>query len=145
MTEREIRLVQESFHSVAPIADQVAAIFFARLFELDPSLRGLFSRGFAGQGPLFMQALGDAVQGLGRADRLEPTLRELGRRHAGYRVRAAHYDLAGVALLWALGRSLREAFTAEHHAAWTRFYAYVAATMQAGARESPAAPGPLSP
>ena len=32
-------LVQESFAAVMPIADDAAALFYHRLFELDPSLR----------------------------------------------------------------------------------------------------------
>ena len=37
-------LIRESWAQVAPIADTAATIFYDRLFELDPSLRKLFSR-----------------------------------------------------------------------------------------------------
>jgi nitric oxide dioxygenase len=36
-------LVQESFATIAPIADDAAALFYRRLFEIDPSLKK-FSR-----------------------------------------------------------------------------------------------------
>ena len=39
MTAQEIMLVRESFRKLEPMADQAAALFYARLFELDPSLR----------------------------------------------------------------------------------------------------------
>ena len=36
MTPEQVRLVQESFAKVAPIADQAAIMFYDRLFELAP-------------------------------------------------------------------------------------------------------------
>ena len=41
MTPKQIVLVQESF-KVLPAADVAAALFYGRLFELDPSLRDMF-------------------------------------------------------------------------------------------------------
>ena len=42
MTDTQKTLVQDTFAMVAPITDQAAALFYGRLFELDPSLRPLF-------------------------------------------------------------------------------------------------------
>ncbi|RYF62188.1 MAG: hemin receptor, partial [Comamonadaceae bacterium] len=39
MTPHQIELVQSSFAKVVPIADQAAALFYARLFELAPDVR----------------------------------------------------------------------------------------------------------
>lgn len=135
MTPREITLVQESFRKVAPISEQAAAIFYARLFELDPSLRALFHGNMAEQGRKLMQVLGFAVGGLTKLDDLVPAVRALGLRHAGYRVREAHYETVGEALLWTLARGLGASFTVEHQAAWAKVYWLLAETMKAGARD----------
>lgn len=135
MTPREILLVQESFRKVAPISDQVAALFYARLFELDPSLRALFDGSMADQGRKLMEMLGDAVGGLNRFDALVPAVRQLGLRHAGYQVRETHYETVGAALLWTLARGLGANFTAEHQAAWAKVYWLLAETMKTGARD----------
>ena len=42
LTLAQKTLVQDSFATIAPIADDAAALFYRRLFELDPSLEGLF-------------------------------------------------------------------------------------------------------
>lgn len=42
MTNEQIELVTESFEKIAPRADEAAALFYRRLFELDPGLRFLF-------------------------------------------------------------------------------------------------------
>lgn len=136
MNAREIALVKDSFAQVAPIADQVAALFYARLFELDPSLRAYFRGDMAEQGRKFMQLLGQAVNGLDRLETLAPVVRSLGMRHAGYHVRDEHYDTVGEALLWTLGKGLGPAFTAEMQAAWARVYWLLAETMKAGARDA---------
>lgn len=135
MTPLEISLVQESFRKVAPISEQAAAIFYARLFELDPSLRALFLGNMAEQGRKLMQVLGFAVAGLTKLDDLVPSVRALGLRHAGYQVRESHYETVGEALLWTLARGLGAGFTVEHQAAWAKVYWLLAETMKAGARD----------
>jgi hemoglobin-like flavoprotein len=43
MDANQIKLVQDTFALVQPIADEIAQMFYARLFELDPELKNLFS------------------------------------------------------------------------------------------------------
>ena len=136
MNSQEIALIKSSFQKIAPVADQAAAIFYARLFELDPSLRALFRGDMAGQGRQLMQLLGLAVNGLDRLEVLAPVIRQLGMRHAGYDVRDGHYESVGEALLWTLGKGLGAEFTAEMQAAWARVYWLIAETMKAGARDA---------
>ncbi len=138
MTSAEITLVKDSFRKVAPIADQAASLFYARLFELDPSLRHLFHSDMAEQGRKLMQMLGMAVAGLDRLDQLVPMVRQLGLRHAGYKVCDDHYETVGEALLWTLGRGLGAAFTPDMQAAWAKTYWTLAETMKAGARDGAA-------
>jgi hemoglobin-like flavoprotein len=135
MTPAEITLVKESFRKVLPIADQAAALFYTRLFELDPTLRALFHGDMVAQGRKLMHMLGMAVAGLDRLDQLVPAVRQLGLRHAGYQVRDEHYETVGEALLWTLSRGLGAAFTQEVQAAWAKTYWTLAETMKAGARD----------
>jgi hemoglobin-like flavoprotein len=135
MTEREIRLIQESFRQVNPIAGQATAIFYARLFELDPALRGVFRGSLAEQGRDLLGFLGHVVAGLERLDALLPAVREFGFRHADQALRDYHFECVGEALLWTLSRSLGAAFTGEHRAAWSRVYWHLAETAKAGARD----------
>lgn len=129
MTAHEITLVQSSFRAVAPIADQAAALFYARLFELDPALRALFRGDMQEQGRKLMSVLGLAVGSLEKLDQLLPAVRQLGVRHAGYGVDDGHYATVGAALLWTLEKGLGSAFTPEVRAAWTTTYTTLASTM----------------
>jgi hemoglobin-like flavoprotein len=138
MTPQEITLIKESFRKVVPIADQAAALFYTRLFELDPSLRALFHGDMAEQGRKLMQTLGFCVGSIDRLSIVIPTVRELGFRHAGYHVRESHYETVGAALLWTLEKGLGAGFTAETRAAWSKLYWNLAETMKAGARDGAA-------
>src|SRR3712207_225737 len=102
ITPRQKLLVQQTFADVAPIADVAARLFYARLFELDPSLEALFGGDMEEQGRKLMQMLTVAVRGLDHLDELVPAVRALGRRHVGYGVRDEHYATVGAALLWTL-------------------------------------------
>jgi hemoglobin-like flavoprotein len=136
MNDTDIRLVQDSFQKVAPIAPQAAALFYANLFEADPSLRTLFRGDMVAQGEKLMQMIGVAVGKLNEPEVLIPVLQKLGVRHAGYGVEDAHYDTVGGALLKTLGQGLGDAFTPEVQAAWTRIYGVMASTMKDAARAS---------
>lgn len=136
MQTRQIDLVQQSFAQVRPIADQAAALFYGRLFELDPSLRPLFRGDLKAQGQMLMSMIAGAVSGLRDLPRLSPVLRSLGARHVGYGVQDGHYATVGSALLWTLEQGLGDAFTPDVREAWTAAYGLLAGTMQAGAHEA---------
>jgi methyl-accepting chemotaxis protein-1 (serine sensor receptor) len=87
----------------------------------------------AAQGRKLMAMIATAVRSLDDPGRLEPLLRNLGRRHVGYGVRAEHYAAVGSALLWTLDRALGPAFTRETREAWTAVYGVIAETMQSAA------------
>jgi hemoglobin-like flavoprotein len=138
MTPRQIEIVQQSFQKVAPIADLAADLFYARLFELDPSLRRLFKGDMKKQGGMLMGMIHSAVRGLSNPNALIPVLTALGRRHSGYGVVDAHYATVAEALLWTLEQGLGADFDSEAREAWTAAYMLMASVMQQGAREMPA-------
>ena len=136
MTPRQQTQIRESWAQVAPIADTAATIFYDRLFELDPSLRRLFSRtDMAGQRRNLMQTLAVVVASIDRLDSIVPAVEGLGRRHAGYGGEAAHFETVGQALLDTLAIGLGEAFTTEVREAWATAYGILAGVMQSGADE----------
>jgi hemoglobin-like flavoprotein len=136
MTPEQIALVQISFAQVLPIADTAAALFYGRLFELDPSLKRLFKGELQEQGRKLMTMIRLVVNGLDRLDQLVPAVQELGRRHARYGVQDEHYDTVGAALLWTLSQGLGAGFTSETEAAWATAYTLLAETMKAAAAEA---------
>ena len=139
LTLAQKTLVQDSFAIIVPIADDAAALFYRRLFELDPSLERMFRGNMAEQRKKLMQMLTAAVKGLDQLDQLVPVVKDLGRRHARYGVVDAHYDTVGSALLWTLEKGLGSAFTADVREAWTVVYGLLATTMKEAAREMQAA------
>ena len=140
LTQAQIVLVQDSFAAITPIADDAAALFYRRLFAIDPTLRALFTGDMVEQRRKLMQMLTAAVKGLNHVDRLIPVVEDLGRRHARYGVLDRHYDTVGSALIWTLEKGLGSAFTAEVRLAWTTLYGLLASTMaRAAAREGSAA------
>lgn len=138
MNTNQIELVQSSFAQVLPIADDAAALFYNRLFELDPALRPMFRGDMKEQGRKLMTMIGAVVSGLKTLDRIVPGIQALGARHAAYGVRDEHYDVVGAALLWTLATGLGEAFTDEVREAWTEAYTLLANTMKDAAAEAAA-------
>lgn len=133
MTPTRIALVQASWRRLKPDAAHVAALFYGRLFELDPALRPLFRNDLAAQGMKLTTALEFVVDGLASIQPRLPVLQELARRHVGYGVQERDYDTVGAALLWTLKGGLGDDATDEMLAAWAEAYGLVAGTMKRAA------------
>lgn len=129
MTPEQIKLVQTSFAKVAPISEQAAAIFYARLFELDPSLRSLFKTDLKEQGEKLMQSLAFVVQGVHQPGAIVKPLQDLARRHLDYKVTEGHYVTVGQALLDTLERGLGKDFTPDVRQAWQAAYQAISEIM----------------
>src|SRR4051794_34630505 len=136
MTPEQIGLVKTSFASVSPIANQAGALFYDRLFLLDPSLRPMFKGDISEQSRTLMRMIAAAVNGLDRLETIVPTVQALGVRHAEYGVVNAHYQTVAAALLWALQQGLGDRFTSEVSDAWSAAYGVLAETMQSAARDA---------
>jgi hemoglobin-like flavoprotein len=128
----DVALVQSSFRQIVPIAEQAAALFYARLFELDPASRSFFQGDMREQGRRLMTMLGIAVGSLDRLEALLPVVRSLGARHGSYGVAEEHYATVGAALMWTLEKALGPEFTPAVAEAWTTTYTLLANTMLDG-------------
>ena len=133
MTPHQVDLVQSSFAKVAPIADAAAAMFYARLFEIEPEVKPLFHGDMAEQRRKLMTTLGVVVNGLKNLDAVLPQARALAVKHVGYGVKAAHYAPVGEALIWTLDRGLGADFTSEVRSAWLAAYGALSGVMIAEA------------
>ena len=129
MTPTEVAIIQATFRKIVPIADQAAALFYARLFELDPALRALFRGNMHEQGKKLMSMLARTVALLDQGETLVPMIRSLGARHAGYGALEEHYATVGAALIWTLQKGLGPEFTPAASDAWTKAYSFIANTM----------------
>jgi len=130
MNPEQIELVQRTWHSVLPVRDTAAELFYGKLFSLDSEIQKLFTNDLKDQGRNLVAMISIAVGSLSHPERVLLAVRQLGRRHAAYGVQARHYDAAAVALLWMLEQCLGEAFTPEARRAWSDVYGLLAKTMQ---------------
>ena len=138
MTPIQIKAVQDSFALIAPDREHVAALFYKRLFELDPALRPLFTSDLAEQGRKLTSMLALVVRSLEHVGGLVPVLEAMGERHHSYGVRGEHYDTVGSALLWTLETGLGAQFTAHVRESWATAYRILSSTMMIGARRAAA-------
>jgi hemoglobin-like flavoprotein len=134
MTPDQKILVQGTFAQVVPISEQAAELFYGRLFELDPALRGLFKSDMREQGKKLMQTLGYCVSKLDQLEEVLPAVQALGKKHVAYGVADADYDTVGSALLWTLEKGLGAAFTPAVKEAWTIVYLTLAGAMKDAAK-----------
>ena len=122
MNPIQVTMVQQSFSKVAPIADDAAALFYGRLFEIAPEVQPLFRGDMKEQGRKLMATLAAVVNGLDNLEAILPAASALAKRHVSYGVKAAHYAPVGAALLWTLERGLGPQWTPQLAAAWGDAY-----------------------
>ena len=118
LSARQKRLIRESFAKIEPALGPVSALFYLRLFELDPSLRALFDGPIEQNERKFTAAMRITVITLDHLDRLSPALKLLGARYRTYGARTAHYVTMARALVWTLEQSLNGKLRREAKEAW---------------------------
>ncbi len=133
MTPEQITYVKSSWSKVEPIADQAADLFYTRLFEVYPEVKPYFKGDMGSQGKKLMAMLGTVVGSLDNLEPLLQTIRDSGKRHAGYGVQVEDYDKVADALLWTLEKGLGDAFSEDVKQAWVASYAVLAGVMKEGA------------
>jgi hemoglobin-like flavoprotein len=137
ITAAQINLVKETWGTVVPIADTAAKLFYDRLFATNPQLEPMFTgTDLPQQRKKLVKAINMIVVSLDRIETLLPVIRDLGRRHVGYGVEAAHYGQVGSALLWTLETGLGDAWSDAAATAWTKAYQMLADVMLEGAGAS---------
>ena len=128
MTPSERDLVRASFAEVALMPEVAGALFYERLFTINPDFRALFKHDMRVQGMKLMTML--AVMVYDEPGEVLQAVRDMGQRHAAYGVKAPDYDAVGEALLWMLEQLLGEAFTPAVRDAWTVCYGELARQMK---------------
>lgn len=126
----KIQLVQASFSQIAARADEVAQLFYAKLFQAHPELRSMFRDDLASQRQKLMDTLAFAMRGLGDISTLVPELRQLALSHVAYGVADEHYDMVGAALLDALAEAFGADWNVVLQQAWGDTYWVIAKAMQ---------------
>lgn len=126
-------LLRRSFNAVLADPQRFSQRFYARLFELAPAARALFPAELGPQQQKLVQAVVVLIRGLDDPAVLVPMLGQLGLRHAGYGVHAAHYVWVGEALVDTLNTVSAQGLSAAERQAWMQLYGWIAASMLAAA------------
>lgn len=141
MDEQTIGLLQESFAEVMAMRTEAAALFYERLFAIDPALRPLFhDADMRSQEMKLMAALALVVGKLRELGAVIPVLETLAVKHVAYGVEERHYETVGSALIQTLSLAFGPRFTPELRHAWLAAYGAISGVMIAAARRSQEAP-----
>lgn len=127
MNPQQIDRVRASWARVSPVADTVARLFCRRLFELEPARRDCLTTSVTGCEDELLDLLDGLVT---RLDETAPI--DLGPGAAD--------EAVSTALVWSLGETLGEAFSAADRDAWRALVAsdvgdQLAATLPREERE----------
>jgi hemoglobin-like flavoprotein len=132
----DAQLLKDSLALVAPVADQLIAQFYDRLFTAYPEVRPMFPAVMDAQREKLLKAIIALVTHYERPDDLLPALNAMGKRHATYGVKTEHYALVGQCLLATLADVAGDVWNPELEGAWTRAYTFAAGAMVQGASQA---------
>jgi len=125
----QISRLRRSLKTLSDRSTDVSAEFYRQLFAMDPSLRTMFPDDLLLQRRKFVDTLAALIAALDQPQKLDAMYAEMGRRHAGYGVDEAHYDIVGAALLAALRALHGDLWDDGLEEAWASFYGELAEAM----------------
>jgi hemoglobin-like flavoprotein len=131
----DARMLKESLGLVAPVAEQLVADIYDKLFADYPQVRPMFPAVMDMQREKLLKAIIALVTHYDQPDALTPALTAMGRNHVRYGAVMEHYAAVGQTLLATLERYAGDAWTPELAGAWERAYTWAAGTMMRAATE----------
>ena len=135
MTPEATKLVQVTFKQLEAEADHAAAVFYERLFTLDPALRKLFIGDLESQGRKLMATLKMITQTIDALYAIMPAIESLAFQHVRFHVKPSDYETFGNALIEMLEFELGSDFTPQVRDAWQQAYTEIASLMKEAAKD----------
>ena len=129
MTERQIKLIEDSWDYIITNTEEAGKLFYTRLFEQSPELRPLFKQDLREQERKLIALITFAVSKVNNVDEIVNDVKALGTRHKGYGVKDEYYNDVASALLWTLEQGLGSRWNEEVKEAWTTLYVTLAGVM----------------
>ncbi|XP_070180556.1 neuroglobin-like [Littorina saxatilis] len=151
LTPEEVELVRNTWEIVKQDIPGTGIYMFTRLFELQSDFKKMFKRmmtqtetgeydfdwnKLGNHANIVMNALDNAVDGMGDSSYLSKGLTELGERHKMYSVKPEMVPLMWPAVRDALKQALSEDFTVETELAWKHVFDYIVCKMTSGMRRA---------
>jgi nitric oxide dioxygenase len=133
MTPEQIALVAKSVEDMRANADAIVTKFYARLFEVAPDARNLFTIDMATQRAKFFKELDTITHAIPDLDAFVERATALGLEHVDFGVQPRHYRAFGEVLIGVLADTYGDEFTPELADAWRLAYRLVSDSMQRGA------------
>ncbi len=130
MTREQINIVKRTWKIVMLIDPSIIGdAFYTKLFNDQPAIRRLFPEDMEKQYLKLVDMLTYIVTRLDRLDEAVEEIAAMAARHVDYGVKAVHYDLVGVALLWTLHVALKDEWNDEVQQAWSDCYKLLSEAM----------------
>ncbi|MBQ0758715.1 MAG: hypothetical protein KBT72_03580 [Zhongshania sp.] len=129
MTPKQIIIVQSHLHAVKSIGKPFAKVFYARLFQLSPDLRTLFSCAGDTKDRKLINTLCTTVHSLQNMEGLKVVAHNMGQRYSEQGVTERHYDFFIQAMLETLEMALGDEFSGDVKAAWISLLAMLKDTL----------------
>jgi hemoglobin-like flavoprotein len=123
------QLIRTTFAQLAVMPEVTGALFYERLFAVNPSFRALFKNDMRIQSVKLMTMLAMVIYNLPEPGQVLPAIRDLAARHVEYGVKRADYEALRDVLLWTLEQALGKDFTSEAREAWAVCYDELAGEM----------------
>jgi hemoglobin-like flavoprotein len=118
MRKQHIFLIQSSWQTVLPLAQQAGELFYKKLFASEPLVRHLFKSDLKEQAGKFTAMLSYIIDNLEREEMITRDIYKLGQRHSGYGAQPEHYEVVGESLLTTMAEGMGSAWTKELQEAW---------------------------
>jgi hemoglobin-like flavoprotein len=130
MTPEQIRIVKRTWKILMGIDPKIIGdAFYAKLFTDHPSLRKMFPSEMDKQYIKLVDMLSSIIMSLDQIESVSADIVAMSKRHTGYGVKPAHYDMVGSALIWMLQKGLGAEWNQDTEKAWRKCYQSLADTM----------------
>lgn len=136
ITPEQVQLIKSSFQAVAPRADELVEVFYAKLFARAPQLRPLFPDDMTQQKQHLLGAVKLVVVNIDNIETLEQPLMDMGARHVNYGASPDHYGVVRDTMVDAIASIAGDLWNDDLADAWSDALDVVAQIMIRGGEQA---------
>lgn len=134
LSDVEKELIIDSWKIIMKDSEKFSASFYEKLFEIDNSIKPLFTHNLRLQEIKFVDSVNYLVKRMHDLREATTKMKKLGLKHKGYAVKSKNYSPFGKALICCFEAHMGDLFTEECKIAWSKLYDSVAEFMIKGTR-----------
>lgn len=135
MTEKQSRIIEQSWDKILIYNTELGDIFYYELFAKAPELKSIFKEDAKERSRKLLFAVVSLATKVHKLESIDEDVKAMAKRHIRYGAKPEYFDVFGQAFLKGLENIFQDEWNSPYKDAWTELYKIVSNAMKKNMKE----------